>query len=193
MYTAITLKTYTRAQRPTQVECAQGALNQLPPWTTISGDIRLTPFYDAGEVYETVSGWVKELNETQFAALPTRGPCSKYTLDLPDCDIKQGTLELTWAGSMEEVRQMEGIACHLDSPGLKALTDATADVKGVGKPYAITGSLPLVRQLQSEGFDVQIVGYGNSATYHADNEYASLQDMKDAYQILLRVICTLDK
>lgn len=178
--------------KPTQVECAQGALNQLPPWTTISGDIRLTPFYDAGEVFETVNSWVKEMNETKFAALPTRGPCSKYTLDLDDCDIKQGTLELNWAGDLEDIRHMEGVACHLDSPGLKALVDATAAIKGEGKPYAITGSLPLVREMQSAGFDVQITGYGNSATYHADNEYASLSDMQDAFQILLRVISILE-
>jgi acetylornithine deacetylase/succinyl-diaminopimelate desuccinylase-like protein len=35
--------------------------------------------------------------------------------------------------------------------------------------------------------------FGNSATYHADNEYASLKDMQDAFQILLRVISMCDK
>jgi acetylornithine deacetylase len=28
------------------VECARGSLNQIPPYCTFSGDIRLTPFYD---------------------------------------------------------------------------------------------------------------------------------------------------
>lgn len=31
---------------PNQVECARGSLNQIPPYCTFSGDIRLTPFYD---------------------------------------------------------------------------------------------------------------------------------------------------
>ena len=40
----------------------QRSLNQLPPWTKISGDIRLTPFYDAGVVYKKVLSYVQELN-----------------------------------------------------------------------------------------------------------------------------------
>lgn len=33
-----------------QVECARGSLNQIPPYCTFSGDIRLTPFYDIKEL-----------------------------------------------------------------------------------------------------------------------------------------------
>ena len=87
---------------------------------------------------------------------------------------------------------MEGIACDLNSPGLKAISDATLEVKGECKPYAITGSLPLVRQMQRAGFDIQITGFGLSKTYHADNEYALLSDMEDAFQILLRIISISD-
>ena len=121
--------------KPTQVECAKGALNQLPPWTTISGDCRLTPFYDPVEVMQKVNGYVDDINKN-LDAVPTRGPCSKYTLEGDD--------EST-------VRQMEGIACDLDSDGLKSIIAATKEVKGEAKPYAITGSLPLVRQMQNEG------------------------------------------
>ena len=42
---------------------------------------------------------------------------------------------------------------------------------GEAKPYAICGSLPLVRDLQRGGFDVQLTGYGLSSAYHADNEF----------------------
>ena len=84
--------------KPTQVECAKGALNQLPPWTTISGDIRLTPFYDAGVVMKAVEGYVQDLNDN-IETLPTRGPWSKYTLEGDDVDIKRGKLELTWSGT----------------------------------------------------------------------------------------------
>jgi len=89
---------------------------------------------------------------------------------------------------IESVRQLEGIACDLESKGLKAICDATREVKGECKPYSITGSLPLVREMQRAGFDIQITGYGLSKTYHADNEYALLSDMSDAFQILLRII-----
>jgi acetylornithine deacetylase len=144
--------------KPTQVECAKGALNQLPPWTTISGDIRLTPFYDPITVMNKVNEYVAELNQN-MESIPTRGPCSKYTLQGgDDVDITRGTLEMKWGEDVAGILQMEGIACDLKSPGLQALIDATAQVKGEAKPYAITGSLPLVKQMQKQGFDIQITG-----------------------------------
>lgn len=180
--------------KPTQVECAKGALNQLPPWTTMSGDIRLTPFYDPVDVMQKMNGWIDELNANMETMIPTRGPCSKYTLDGDDVDIKRGTLAMEWADDESSVRQMEGIACDLNSAGLKAIVDATTEVKGEpAKPYSISGSLPLVRQMQKEGFDIQITGYGDSKAYHADNEFASLKSMEDAFQILLRIVSICDK
>lgn len=47
--------------------------------------------------------------------------------------------------------------------------------------------------MQDKGFDIQITGFGLSKTYHADNEYALLSDMQDAFQILLRVISITEK
>ena len=142
-------------------------------------------------VYKKVLSYVDDLN-ANIGQLPTRGPCSKYTLDLPDCDIKQGLLELEFSGGIEDIRHMEGIACNLDSPGLAALTDAFKAVRGKGDPYSITGSLPLVREMQAAGFDLQITGFGLSSTYHADNEYVLLSDIKDAFLVLLRVISAVD-
>lgn len=40
--------------KPTQMTCAKGGLNQIPPHCTISGDIRLTPFYDVQQVVDDV-------------------------------------------------------------------------------------------------------------------------------------------
>jgi len=42
------------SMKPTQVECARGSLNQIPPFCTFSGDIRLTPFYDIKDVKTTI-------------------------------------------------------------------------------------------------------------------------------------------
>ena len=50
----------------------------------------------------------------------------------------------------------QGIACDLDSPAFKKLDEATKEVLGESKPYSITGSLPLVKDLQDAGFDVQV-------------------------------------
>lgn len=58
--------------------------------------------------------------------------------------------------------------CHLIVcvlAGHDALLSATKAVLGEAKPYSLTGSLPLVKELQDEGFDLQIVGYGLMKTY----------------------------
>ena len=49
--------------KPTQVTCAPGSVNQLPPWTEIQGDIRLTPFNDIDACVEKLKGYVEELNQ----------------------------------------------------------------------------------------------------------------------------------
>jgi len=48
--------------KPTQVSCSEGSFNQIPPWTEMTGDIRLTPFYDIYDCMKKVEGYVKELN-----------------------------------------------------------------------------------------------------------------------------------
>jgi acetylornithine deacetylase len=169
--------------KPTQIRCSEGSVNQLPPWTEIQGDIRLTPFYDAEACLEKVMGYVASLN-SDLSQLPTRGPCSKYELDIAEGKFK-GELTFTLEGGI-----LRGIACNLDSVGFQRLDEATRDVMGESKPYSICGSLPLVGDLQRAGFDVQVCGYGHSSVYHGDNEYCSLSMMKNALKILS---CLLDK
>jgi acetylornithine deacetylase len=60
-------------------------------------------------------------------------------------------------------------------------------------PYSIGGTLPLVREMQDEGFDIQIVGYGLSSKYHADNECASLTDLKNACLIVAKISAMLEE
>ena len=98
-------------------------------------------------------------------------------------DGRKGVFTLTWASEGED-----GIACNLDSPGHQALYKATEDVLGTAEPFSIGGSLPLVREMQESGYDLQICGYGKSSKYHAQNESCSLTDMKNASQILAHVI-----
>lgn len=43
---------------------------------------------------------------------------------------------------------MSGVACDLKSRGFDVLCKATEEVIGHVKPYSITGSLPLIRELQ---------------------------------------------
>lgn len=46
----------------TILQTAEGGLNQIPPWTEVQGDIRLTPFYDINVCRKKVESYVAELN-----------------------------------------------------------------------------------------------------------------------------------
>jgi len=167
--------------KPTQISTSAGSINQIPAECYISGDIRLTPFYKVEDAKAKLQSYVKDLNES-ITSLPSRGP-SKYVLP----DGTRGKLELKFS---DEV--MPGIACNLDSEGFKAIDTATREVLGESKPYSIGGSLPLVKDLQNEGFDIQITGYGKQSVYHGDNEYCLLSDMKNAAKILSKIVDKLN-
>lgn len=178
--------------KPTQISCTPGSLNQLPPECTVQGDIRFTPFYNTKDVMAKVDEYVAEINANPNVLItmgtgdmPVHGPHSKYTL--PEENLN-GRIELKWQGEGEN-----GVACKLDSLGYAAILEATKEVLGSVKPYAIGGSLPLIRDLQDQGFDVQIAGYGISSRYHADNESASLTSLKNATKIICHVIAIMER
>lgn len=168
--------------KPTQWNYPGGGINQIPAECTISGDVRLTPFYSVTDVINKLEEYVDDLN-TNLEKLDTRGPVSKYIL--PDENLR-GRIAI----SFDEA--MSGVACNLDSRGFHVLCKATEEVVGHVKPYSITGSLPLIRELQDEGFDVQTSGYGLMATYHAKNEYCLLSDMCQGYRVFVSIIAQLE-
>ena len=49
--------------KPTQIKCCEGSINQIPAWTEIKGDIRLTPFYNIHDCMKKFEGYVQELND----------------------------------------------------------------------------------------------------------------------------------
>lgn len=110
------------------------------------------------KVREAIEKYIKDIN-ANIHSLPQHGPFSKYALP---AEKIQGSIELTWLGD----GILEGIACNLESVGYKALFDATKETCGECKPFSLTGSLPLVRNLQRFGYDVQITGFGKMAGKH---------------------------
>uniref|UniRef100_A0A0D6R0C2 Acetylornithine deacetylase n=1 Tax=Araucaria cunninghamii TaxID=56994 RepID=A0A0D6R0C2_ARACU len=169
--------------KPTQWSYPGGGINQIPGECTISGDVRLTPFYKCADVVKTLEEYVNDIN-ANIEKLKTRGPVSKYTL--PEENLR-GSISIDFGENMAE-----GVACNLDSPGYHVLCKATKDVVGYVKPYSITGSLPLIRELQDEGFDVQTAGYGIMATYHAINEHCLLSDFQQGFKVLASIIAQLE-
>jgi len=177
--------------KPTQWDCHKNGLNQICPYCTVSGDIRVTPFYDTAVIKKAVEGYVADLN-AGLEDIPTRGPVSKFILESDGDESKDNSrdrakLTLEWG-----THEMSGVACDLTSPGFSALKNAFQEVRGTATPFSITGSLPLVADLKAAGFDLQICGFGLSSTYHADNEYCTLTDMKNAVKVLARFVANLN-
>lgn len=169
--------------KPTQWFYPSGGVNQIPGECTVTGDVRLTPFYDVKDVAKKVQLYVDYLNEN-ITSLEGRGPVSKYILS--DANMR-GKLYVDF-----DDMKISGVACNLNSPGFHALRDATEKIIGYCEPYSITGSLPLIRDLQDEGFDVHTVGYGIMDTYHAQNEYCLLSDFQLGFKVLCNVISILE-
>ncbi|QCD91450.1 acetylornithine deacetylase [Vigna unguiculata] len=168
--------------KPTQWSYPGGGINQIAGECTISGDVRLTPFYNVKDVMKKLQEYVDDINKN-IEKLESRGPVSKYVL--PDENLR-GSITLSFNEALS------GVACDLNSRGFHVLCKATEEVVGHVKPYSITGSLPLIRELQEEGFDVQTSGYGLMATYHAANEYCLFTDMSQGYRVFARIISKLE-
>ena len=172
--------------KPTNITSSEGSLNQLPPMCTVSGDIRLSPFYKIAEAKAAIEEYVAAINADPSGVLEKNlhGPHSKYTI--PE-ENQKAEIELIWLTDGED-----GIACDMGSISFQSLSEATTHVLGNSVHYSIGGSLPLVGSMQAQGFDIQIVGYGKSCAYHADNEYAELQHFREASQIFAKVVHILD-
>ncbi len=69
--------------------------HQLPEWTEVQGDVRLTPFHDMHKCMCAMTQRVEVLN-ADVSVLPTRGPVSKYVLD---DEGRKGTVSLEWTGA----------------------------------------------------------------------------------------------
>ncbi|KAK1326526.1 hypothetical protein QJS10_CPA01g02911 [Acorus calamus] len=163
--------------KPTQWSYPGGGINQIPAECTVSGDC------SPRDVAKKLQEYVDDIN-ANIEKLDTRGPVSKYVL--PEENLR-GRITISFDEEM-----MTGVACSLDSRGYHVLCKATEEVVGFVKPYSITGSLPLIRELQDEGFDVQTSGYGLMSTYHAKNEYCLFSDMCQGFQVFVSIISQLE-
>lgn len=166
--------------KATVISVVNDKITKIPGFAKIEGDMRLTPFYDLADARIRAVAFIQELNAR-----------------LQKGDIPQGFPSVrTQAGEVANIklisvgRMMEGIACDLNSEGLRVLQQAISKVRGeaAGKAFSMTGSLPLVRDLQRRGFDVQITGFGRSTYYHAPNEQAKLEHFRQGFAILREIL-----
>lgn len=166
--------------KATIIQVANNKVTKIPGTALVEGDIRLTPFYDLDEARRGAAEFVAELDRRiEEGTAPDGFP------QLRAADGRRGSVRLIPSG-----RAMEGIACELESEGLAVLESAIASVRGADnvRRFSMTGSLPLVRDLQRRGFDVQITGFGRSSYYHAPNEQANVEHFRQGFAILAEVL-----
>lgn len=165
------------SMKPTQIFVPPGGINQIPGECTIKGDIRFLPFYDGKEIADYMRKCAEDLDVN---SLPCLGQ-SRY--ELPDEGLK-AKIEFKF---FDEA--YKGMAADLESPGYKALFKAIdKHHKGGAKPFALTGSLPIIADLQEAGYDVQIVGFGRMDAYHAVDEYAMISEYAEGFEIAKDII-----
>jgi acetylornithine deacetylase len=160
--------------KPTRVQVENDTTSKIPAKAIVEGDIRLTPWYSPEEVKE---GALKFINNLDVRELPTFGPSRYVRADAV------GSIKLESLGAPGG-----GIACDRTSPGYAALAEAITAVRSEARPFSLTGTLPYVRFLQRQGFDVQITGFGRMETYHAPNEFAEMSHMRDGFRILCHIL-----
>lgn len=69
-------------------------------------------------------------------------------------------------------------------PRRQALVQSCRETYSVVKPFSVNGSLPLVKMMQKQGFDIQLCGFGVMSVYHGVNEYCTFEDMRKAHEVL---------
>ena len=165
--------TISSTMKITNISCSSGGLNAIRGECIIEGDCRLTPFYDIEKVVATLEKAVAKVNEEMATLVDpeVRGPHSKYVI--PSCT---GSVELSFIGP-----HMEGVAVEVEGLGYSLLKRGLEASGCTDAPFAITGSLPLVRDLQRGGMDLLIVGFGYMSAYHAVNEYACINNMAKGF------------
>jgi len=165
------------SMKPTRIESAPGGLNQIPPYCTASGDIRITPFYSTSEIQTKMEGYIQDLPK-DVSTFETFGFDS---YELKSENLK-GMFEFKWLS-----KPMAGVAVDFESNGYKAVKQALEEVHRFG-PFSLTGSLPLVGDMQADGFDIQVIGFGKMEAYHAANEYGLLSDFLLGARVCSRIV-----
>jgi acetylornithine deacetylase len=165
--------------KPTLIEVPNRGISNIPGSARVQGDFRLTPFHDMARTQAAVVSAAQQLSSRVARDDAPDGFPRVRTVD-----GRRGSVDFQWVGGATE-----GLACDLESSALHALEAAIRRVRGAVHRSSMTGALPLVRDLQRQGFDVQVTGFGRSEFYHAPNEQARLADFRDGFEVLWELVC----
>jgi acetylornithine deacetylase len=164
--------------KPTIVKMPDGAsANQYADWVEIIGDVRMTPtkFNDPFQLKVDILEFVEQLNVHELPkwheAFGTK--CGEGENEV------EAKIEFNWVFG-----PYCGIVTNLESDSYKLIRDATLAHHPTCDSCSDLGAVPLVKQMQDAGIDIQIMGYGVGDVYHGNDEYCTLSGMKKGFYIL---------
>ncbi len=186
--------TYARAHLyPTGSTCkctsirAEGpSKNVIPEECIFGGDVRFTPDFDIETIKQSLPKYIAEFNANMNSVKQSssRADGGRFHTFNEQGEKQDLSIEFQWDN--EDFYQP--FAADMESDAYKNIVLAMKDVRDRVQPFSALGSLPLLFELQQEGYSLVPIGFGRQKAYHAPNEYCVLSEMRDGYKVLLRVI-----
>jgi acetylornithine deacetylase len=166
--------------KPTIWSMPEGSsANQFSDWVEVIGDVRMTPFYDPFKVKDEICQYMDSFDLSTLEKWHEGFDTSCET----DGVVTEARAEFEWVFG-----PYCGIACDNKSTGYNLIKEATLKYHPTCEGCSDLGAVPLVYDMQKSGIDIQIIGYGNTDAYHANNEYCTLSGMEKGFNILLSLL-----
>lgn len=153
------------------------AANQYSDFVEIKGDVRMTPtkYNDPFQLKVDILNFVENLDVHSLTKWHD-GFVTKCKNGENEIEAK---IEFNWT-----MGPYCGIVTNLESDGYKLIKDATLTHHPTCDSCSDLGAVPLVKEMQDAGIDIQIIGYGVGDVYHGNDEYCTISGMKKGFDIL---------
>lgn len=162
--------------KPTMWKMPDGASpNQYSDWVEVIGDVRMTPFYDPFEMKVKMLEYAESINLHEIKKWHS-GFVTKCTNEEKD---HEAFIEFEWVFG-----PYCGVAVDTSSLGYSLIKDATLQHHQTCTGCSDLGAVPLVKDMQDAGVDLQIIGYGIGSVYHGNDEYCTISGMRKGFNIL---------
>lgn len=171
--------------KSTYIQAASPSRNIIPDSCSFSGDVRFTPDVSVERIKQSLPTYINEFNQhmnTQSSSIRADG--SKTFQSIHQKPSAKATIQFSWE---DEIFNQPFLA-DMESAAFKNVVSAMEAVRKKVQPFSALGSLPLLNELQQEGFSLVPIGFGRQKAYHAPNEFAMLSEMRDGFHVLLKTI-----
>jgi acetylornithine deacetylase len=177
--------------KPTAISSGGLGPTIIPAEAEFSGDVRFTANIKAEQIKRALPAYVEE-----FKNGIKDGNIKAHKVDggdffTHDDESNKKYVEITFSWEKEEFSKP--FVANLDGIAYKFILQAMKDVRGKAEPFSALGSLPLLLELQQEGYSLVPIGFGRQKAYHAPKEYCWLSEMRDGYKVMLHAIALFEQ